>query len=245
VHGDDAVLVWPGRYSVSYALLHGDDVALVECGSHADVAPLLAALATLGRAPEAIRWVIPTHLHFDHAMGIDALARQVGCPVALGPVAHDHVVHGRRLRFPERLRGLRALPTWPMQGMPVFTAEDWRHGMDFGFPWSRDRFQAPVVALAPAGLPGFPGWTVVETPGHADDAICLLHPGAGWLVAGDTLRNFLGGEWNPLLCDPEAYARTRARLAALPVRLVLPGHGPAFAVPGGLGTLPLRPWWQP
>lgn len=159
----------------------------------------------------------------------------------------DHVQASRPLRFPHRLAFLRAAPTWPMQGMPIFAADDLRRGLDFGFPWSKNRFRAPLLALPGhnAPLPGFDGWTVLETPGHADDALCLHHARTGWLISGDTLRNFLGGEWNPLQCDPTAYQRTRARLSALPIRRVLPGHGPTFTTPNGLATLPQRPWWHP
>jgi glyoxylase-like metal-dependent hydrolase (beta-lactamase superfamily II) len=246
VHGEDAVLAWPGRYSVSYAIVHGGDVAIADCGSIDDAEPLLAALSTLGLPPGSIRLVIPTHLHFDHMMGVDALAARVGAAVGLGPVAHDHVTAGRPLRFPPGLLGLRAVPTWPMQGLPVFTRADWRGGMDFGFPWSHNRFRSPVRRLEPPSLSGFPGWTLLQTPGHADDGICLHHAASGWLVAGDNLRNFLGGEWNPLTCDRAAYDRTRARLADLPVSLILPGHGPIFEPPpGGLGRLAVRPWYQP
>lgn len=241
-----AVLAVPGRYSVSYLLVGPDSVGIVDCGSERDTSCILAALAWLGRPPSAVRFVLPTHLHFDHVLGVDALCRRLGLPLALGRVAAEHVNSSQPLRFPHWLPALRAIPTWPMQGMPVFSREDWR-GMDFGFPWSRNRFGAargPVLSDG-GSLPGLPGWTVLETPGHSDDALCLFHPQAGWLVSGDTLRNFLGGEWNPLLADRAAYAETRRRLGDLPVRLVLPGHGPAFEVPGGLKALPLRPWWQP
>ena len=146
---------------------------------------------------------------------------------------------------------LRAVPTYVMQGAPRGAVADWLHGLDFGFPWSKNRFRSPITHLPGHGhpLPGLEpeleSWTVLETPGHADDAICLHHAEAGWLVAGDTLRNFLGGEWNPLVCDTPLYERTRRLLQALPISTVMPGHGPIFEVPGGLATLGHRPWWLP
>lgn len=245
--GDDGVYAVAGRYCVSYLILGPSRVAVVDCGSADDVDLIHQALAWLGRLPEQVSFVMPTHLHFDHVMGVDRLASTFDAPVALGPAALEHVQHGRPLRFPQRIAALRALPTWPMQGMPVFTSDDWRDGLDFGFPWSKNRFRAPLLALPGHGetLPGFDGWTVLETPGHADDALCLYHARTGWLISGDTLRNFLGGEWNPLQCDPAAYKKTRALLGALPIQKVLPGHGPAFMPPNGLSALESRPWWQP
>lgn len=245
--GDDGVYAMAGRYCVTYLILAPGRVAAVDCGSADDLPLIRRALAWLGRDPDQVRFVMPTHLHFDHIMGVDRLAHDLGVPVALGPTAIDHVRTGRPLRFPGRLAALRALPTWPMQGMPLFTSADWRGGLGFGFPWSRNRFRAQLLPLPEDGasLPGFDGWTLLETPGHSDDSLCLYHSRAGWLISGDTLRNFLGGEWNPLQCDPAAYQRTRANLSALHVRQVLPGHGPPFATPHGLASLPLRPWWQP
>ncbi len=245
--GDDGIFALAGRYCVTYLILTPNRVAVVDCGSADDVALIRKALTQLGRSPEQVAYVVPTHLHFDHVMGVDRLARDLDAPVALGPVANHSVKHGRTLRFPPRLRALRALPTWPMQGMPVFSGDDWRGGLDFGFPWSKNQFRSETLPLPGHGepLPGFDGWTIYETPGHADDAICLHHERTGWLLTGDTLRNFLGGEWNPLQCDPAAYDTTRAQLKDLAVSQVFPGHGPIFETPKGLRAIGDRPWWQP
>lgn len=241
-----AVLAVPGRYSVTYLLLGPQDAAIVDCGSEEDIGRVLAALAWLGRPLSSVRYVLPTHLHFDHILGVDRLCERLRIPLALGRVAAEHVARGAPLRFPPRRYLLRAVPTWPMQGMPVFSRGDWAH-LRYGFPWSRNRFRARRGPVLRDGdpLPGLPGWTALETPGHSDDSLCLYHRGAGWLVTGDTLRNFLGGEWNPLLADRGAYAQTRARLRALHVRHVLPGHGPVFETPEGLSAIPSRPWWMP
>jgi glyoxylase-like metal-dependent hydrolase (beta-lactamase superfamily II) len=183
--------------------------------------------------------VVPTHLHFDHVMGVDALARRLGAPVLLGDVAAAHVRHGVAPRDPSGWRLWRAVLTWPMQGLPFPPLADWRGGLGFGFPWARNAFRAPLgPPLADgAALPGLPGWAALATPGHAPDAIGLYHAGARFLVAGDTVRNFLGGEWNPLLADPAAMRRTRARLAALPVETVFPAHGPVLEGPDVLARL--------
>jgi glyoxylase-like metal-dependent hydrolase (beta-lactamase superfamily II) len=47
-------------------------------------------------------------------------------------------------------------------------------------------------------------------------------------VAGDTIINFEGGEWNRLVTDEADFAATRRRLRGLEVRAVLCGHGPAI-----------------
>lgn len=224
------VMAVPGRYSVTYLLLAQGAVVVVDVGSVTDHDCILAALAWLGRAPSEVRCVVPTHLHMDHVIGIDSLAVRLGVPIVLGHVAFEAVTQGRQLRFPRGLHVLRALPTYVMQGAPSGALSDWRVGLEFGFPWSKNRFRAPLVPSLERDdtVLGLPGWTVIHTPGHADDAICLHHREARFLVAGDTVRNFSGGEWNPLGCDPGQYARTKTELRQLDVETVFPGHGPVL-----------------
>jgi len=241
------VVALPGRYSVTYLLLGPAAVAVVDVGSTEDVPRVLAALRWLGRPLEQVRWIIPTHLHFDHVMGVDRLASAVGAQVALGRRAWEAATQGRRLRYPARRRLWRALPTWPMQGLPVFAPEDWRRVRDFGTPDSPNQFEAP---LAPpldhgASLTGLPGWSVLHTPGHSDDSICLWHAQAGYLICGDTLRNFCGGEWNQLITDDAEFAATRALLSELPGSVVFPGHGPPLEAPDALQRARRLPFWMP
>jgi glyoxylase-like metal-dependent hydrolase (beta-lactamase superfamily II) len=134
-----------------------------------------------------------------------------------------------------------------MQGAPRAPLADWRRGLGFGFPWSRNRFRAHLAPALDDGaaLPGLPGWTVLHTPGHADDSICLYHATARFLVTGDTVRNFLGGEWNQLTCDAADYAATKGRLRALDVETVFPGHGPILQGKGILGRLRSLPCFMP
>jgi glyoxylase-like metal-dependent hydrolase (beta-lactamase superfamily II) len=234
-----AVMALPGRYSVTHLLLGPDAVVVVDVGSSSDVELVLRALDWLGRPARQVRAVVPTHLHFDHVMGIDPLALRLGVPVLLGDVAAAHVRVGRAPRYPSAWGLWRAVLTWPMQGLPFPPLADWRSGLDFGFPWARNAFRAPLGAPLGDGaaLPGLPGWSVLATPGHAPDAIALYHAAARFLVAGDTVRNFLGGEWSPLLADPEAMRRTRARLTRLPVETVFPAHGPVLEGQGVLARL--------
>jgi hypothetical protein len=178
---------------------------------------------------------------------LDALARRVGAPIALGAVAHATVTGGRAPRFPAWPYLWRALPTWPLQGLPFPPREDWREGLDFGFPWGRNRFRAPVLPPLAHGsaLAGFPGWRLWDGPGHADDAILLHHAEAGFLVCGDTVRNFFGGEWNPLVCDRNDERLTRALIRSLHVTAIFPGHGPILEGPGVVARLRRLPPWMP
>lgn len=224
------VLTLPGRYSVTHLVVGDDALAAVDVGSVEDVPALLDAVRWLGRPLSQLRWIVVTHIHFDHLMGVDALAARTGARVAVSRRAFDAFQGGPPLRVP---RGGRTtwhfLGGWFYQGLPFFAPADLPIVRRIGMTPSGNPFESPVEPLDDGQeLPGLPGWTTVFTPGHSDDSHCLLHAGAGFLVAGDTVRNYLGGEWNGIQSDPDAYVGTRARLAALPVRTIFPGHGPVL-----------------
>ena len=82
--GGTTVMSVPGLYSVTYLVLGPEAVGIVDVGSSSDVPAVLAALDWLGRPRSQVRWVMPTHLHFDHILGVDKLACELGVPVLLG-----------------------------------------------------------------------------------------------------------------------------------------------------------------
>jgi glyoxylase-like metal-dependent hydrolase (beta-lactamase superfamily II) len=71
------------------------------------------------------------------------------------------------------------------------------------------------------------GLQIVATPGHTAGHVCVFDPQSGVLVAGDALTNTAGlaGSSPRNTADPAAAMASVRRLAALPVRSVLFGHG--------------------
>jgi len=237
---ETSVLSLPGRYCVVYIVVSEGRAALVDVGSTEDIPLIERGLQHLGLTSDDVAMVVATHLHFDHVMGLDDAARSFGAPLRLGSRSRVAVETGTPIAWPRRLGFLRAIPGWVMQGAPVLSKSDRARGLAFGFPWGHNRFLSP---LGPAlqhmqPLPGLPGWIVIDTPGHSSDSICLHHGQSGILVAGDSVRNFRGGEWNPLLDDNRAYDATRKLLMSLPIRAVGPGHGPVLVGEGVLKSLP-------
>jgi glyoxylase-like metal-dependent hydrolase (beta-lactamase superfamily II) len=109
------------------------------------------------------------------------------------------------------------------------------------------RLGAPLVAFsdAPDGVPGATvtcrdgdrveaggqRLTVLATPGHRFDHLCLWHEPSGALFAGD----LLAGAGTVVIIPPEGdmaqYLASLRRLRALPLTRIWPGHGPALEDP--------------
>lgn len=128
------------------------------------------ALTDLGYRPDEIRWVINTHLHFDHAGGNtrvpgDPLAGDPGPAVPSFPNA-KYVVQGGELEFArhanERTRG----SYFPSNFEPVAEADRW--------------------LLLDGEAEVLPGISVVLTPGH------VPHHQSVMITDGDDTAIFLG-----------------------------------------------------
>ncbi len=219
------VVAMPTRFGVTYVLAGPESLVVLDAGSVTDLPRIEAVVNWLGKP---VSHILPTHLHFDHIMGVDTVARCFGVSIALSKVAHDAVTNKERLPFCFRVKLRTALSYWLWQGLPLPAIRDFRRGLGFGFPWSRNQFRSPIGPALGDGdpIPGLPGWQLLEAPGHSPDGICLFHPEGGLLVAGDVVLNFCGGEWNRATHDPQLFARTVARARKLEVQALFPAHGP-------------------
>ncbi len=68
------------RHTACYLIDGGGELALIDCGSSNNIPELITALADLGYSPDQLRYVMPTHVHLDHAGGAGAL--MAACPNA-------------------------------------------------------------------------------------------------------------------------------------------------------------------
>lgn len=72
VHAVDTGFHRP-RFDAAYLIVDHGRAAFVDTGTRFAVPRLLGALQAAGLTPEAVDWVIPTHVHLDHAGGVGAL----------------------------------------------------------------------------------------------------------------------------------------------------------------------------
>ncbi|CAD5374620.1 MBL fold metallo-hydrolase [Rubrivivax sp. A210] len=158
------------RFDAAYLLVQDGRAAFVDTGTQIGAPRLMAALAALGLAPAAVDYVIPTHVHLDHAGGAGWLMQQ--CPQA------TLLVHARGARH---LIDPKAL--W-MGATAVYGAEEMTRSYGGIVPVPAERVCATEegmeVSLAGRRL------RFADTPGHARHHHCVWDEVTrGWFT-GDT-----------------------------------------------------------
>ena len=182
-----------------YLVVDDGEAALIETGTALNLPTILQALAECGVAPEQLRYIMPTHVHLDHAGGAGLLLAR--CPQAT-LVAHPR--GARHLVDPERLiAGAKAV-----YGEESFTR---MYGEIVPAPAERVREAADGSRWALGGRE----LLVRDTPGHARHHFCVWDESSrGWFT-GDTfgigyLELYCGGEpfliptTTPVQFEPEA-----------------------------------------
>lgn len=190
--------------SNNIVLTDGPDMALVDSGyvAHAAQTVALVRHALDGRR---LGRLINTHSHSDHIGGNAALVRAFGCTVTVPTGIGD------------------AIRDWDEDALLL------RPAAQQGEPFAHDFEFAPGDRFHAGGLE----WQCLAAPGHDMNALMFHAPEAGVLISGDALWNDGFGVIFPdLVADGPGRAAARVTLEAigrLPVEVVIPGHGPAFA----------------
>jgi glyoxylase-like metal-dependent hydrolase (beta-lactamase superfamily II) len=208
----DAEYLRPGLAAVHLIVEQGR-AAIIDTGTNAAVPHVLAALAGLGVAPEAVDFVIVTHVHLDHAGAAGAFL--AACPNA------KLVVHPR---------GARHLidPTKLVQGSIAV----------YGEAAFRELYGEIVPAPAARVIEADDGFALdfngrrlefIDTPGHARHHYCIHDLASNSLFTGDTfgisyrefdvavgntLRPFIFPTTTPVQFEPEALHASIERLLA-------------------------------
>jgi glyoxylase-like metal-dependent hydrolase (beta-lactamase superfamily II) len=179
-------------------------VAVIDPGP-ADPGHLRAILGALGPG-ESVAAILVTHAHLDHSPLARPLARATGAPV-----------HA----FGDWLAGRSPV----MQRLAQSGLAGGGEGVDHGF--------RPDLTLADGQVLDGDGWSVTawHMPGHFGNHLCFA---AGETIfTGDLVMGWASSLVSPPDGDLTDFMASCRRLATLPARRLLPGHGEPVEDPAG------------
>ena len=192
-----------GWLSSNNILFTGEQSALVDSG-YATHAPQTLALIARLLGGRQLDLLVNTHLHSDHCGGNALLQQAYRC----------------RTLIPEA--EARAVRDWNEEALTyVATGQQCPR---FGFDGT--------IAAGDKLVLGELEWQVLGAPGHDPYSVILYCPAERLLISADALWENGFGVIFPELEGESGFAEARATLeqiAALDVRLVIPGHGAPFA----------------
>lgn len=215
----DALYVKPQVASI-YLLRQGEEVAIIETGTSHSVPNVLATLTELGIDKSQVKYVIPTHVHLDHAGGAGEMMRQFDqARLIIHPRGARHMIDPQKLiegtisvygqeKF-ERLYG----NIEPIPEARIEIAED------------LDRFSLNSRELV-----------FLDTPGHARHHFCIYDQVSNGVFTGDTLGiSYAPMKWlgrglipttPPTQFEPTALHESASRIMSFaPDRLYLTHYG--------------------
>lgn len=215
------------RLDAIHLIVEAGRVAVVDSGTNDSIPHVFAALHAKGLGPEAIDYVLLTHVHLDHAGGAGLLMSQA-------PYA-KLVVHPRGARHmidPSKLMAA----TRAVYGADAATA---MYGDIVPVPVERvvETHDGSTVDLAGRTL------TFHDTPGHARHHNCIHDAASGHLFTGDMFglsyreldrdgRQFVFPATTPTQFDPDAFHDSIDRMLALgPDAIYMTHYGRVVDVP--------------
>jgi glyoxylase-like metal-dependent hydrolase (beta-lactamase superfamily II) len=199
-------------------LIVDDNAALVEVGCPVQIPDILEAVGQLGYDIRKLSYIIPTHVHPDHAGGAGLLARQLPQTKI---VAHSRAV--KVLTDPSILERM-------MQGSMQVYGDDARERFGEMVPVAEERF---VKVEDEDRIPlGSRELEVIHTPGHDPNHLCFLDTRSRGLFCGDALGAYFSEIEVLFTCpvpgsDPFLFLQSIEKLQKLKPERVFFSHGSA------------------
>jgi glyoxylase-like metal-dependent hydrolase (beta-lactamase superfamily II) len=199
-------------------LVIDEKTALVETGSSVQIPDILDAVRHLGYGADELAYIIPTHVHSDHAGGAGHLARQL--PRAR-VVAHPRAA---------RLLADASIIERMLQNRKLVFGEDADERFGGMLAIARDRFvlveDGTDIDLGDRKL------RVIHTPGHDPNHLCFLDSKTLGLFGGDALGGYFAESKSRLpACvpgsDPVLIVESIARIQRHNPALLFFSHGGA------------------
>ena len=225
IHCVDALYVQPGVASL-YLVQDAGEVAIIETGTSHSLPNLLAVMAELGIADSQVRYVIPTHVHLDHAGGASAMMQRFpAASLVIHPRGARHMIDPARL----------------VQGTVAVYGQETFERL-YGRIDPIDEARVVVARDLDRHALGQRELLFIDTPGHAYHHFCIYDETSRGIFTGDTfgisyaqMKKLPAGllpTCPPSQFDPPAMrASIRRLLEYSPARLYLTHYG-EFEDPG-------------
>ncbi len=223
--GDGIVCIDTGykrpQAAAAYLIVENNRAGFIDTGTFHSVGNLLAVLSDQGLSPEQVDYVMPTHVHLDHAGGAGELIRRLpNATLVMHPRGARHMIDPGKLT-----KGVIA----------VYGEENFQRQFGSLIPVPEDR-----VLIAEDGFSvnlGGRKLVFLDTPGHASHHYCVWDERSRGLFTGDTFglsyraldvegRAFVFPTTSPVQFRPDAWMQTLDTLASYkPEKINLTHYG--------------------
>lgn len=219
--------LYRSQHAGCYLIQDGNEFAFVDTGTQHALPRILDTLRALGGHPDQVRYVVPTHVHLDHAGGAGQLMQ--ACPNAtlvVHPKGQPHMVDPSKLQA-----GATAV-----YGEAAFAR-------DFGTLEAIDAHRTVAAADSLLLKLGDRELQFFHTPGHANHHGCIYDRASGYLYTGDTFglayrelyrdgQPLIVATTTPVAFDPDAWFESLDRMMALDPAACCLTHFGKIVAPG-------------
>lgn len=214
---------------INVYVIEGEKLTLIDAGPKTEEAwqSFNEQLGEAGFRTEDIEQIIVTHHHPDHVGLLDYF------PIDIPIIGHKQTNAWleQDAEFFKRYREF-FVKSFHQYGIP-YPAQTMLEKLTAPMIYSCRRSLTQTVKEG-ENIAGLEGWTVLETPGHAQDHICLYHEEEEILMGGDLLLAHVSS--NPLLEPPQEpyteraksllqYNQSMRKISELAISSVYAGHG--------------------
>lgn len=209
------------QMAACYLMEHEDELAIIETGTKDTVPLIFEYLKQQGLDAHAIKYVMPTHVHLDHAGGAGLLMQALpNAQLVVHPQGARHMIDPSKLQA-----GATAV-----YGKDMFQ-------QTYGDLLPIDPAQVLAIEDGQTLKLGGRSLTFLDTPGHARHHYCIYDEMSQGFFTGDTFGlayqelntqkgPFIFPTTTPVQFDPEALKSSIARLLSYqPKRMFLTHYG--------------------
>ena len=165
----DTLYIEPGVASF-YCIIDGGEIAIIETGTSRSLPQLENLLSDLSLSPEQVKYVIPTHVHLDHAGGAGAMMQAFPhAQLIIHPRGARHMIN------PEQLVNASKA----VYGEETFTRL-------YGEIPPIDENRVIAAEHESTFHLGERELLIVDTPGHAYHHFCVVDLTSRGIFSGDT-----------------------------------------------------------